>query len=228
MSSRNSTSARDILKEVNSLVGFLVENGFADRYNPATILTSNGKDSVQHSKSGLISASFKSQSYRDLYTEQLESESFNVLMLDGALIQMAYEFESRKLTKHRLAFLPSPDLLEYQNNADIYSQEILFAEVVERTTVPVPIRFDFDNRPEVVKEVDHPACHLTIGQYKNCRIAATAALAPTAYINFILRNFYNTATRKISEKLPISDGKFAKSIHLSEQQMVHIGIPMIG
>ena len=62
-------------------------------------------------------------------------------MLDGALIQMTYEFSDKKLRRHRLAFFPSPHLEEFQNNPDIYLDDEIYADVVAKNIVSFPVRF---------------------------------------------------------------------------------------
>ena len=49
----------------------------------------------------------------------------------------------------------------------------IYADVVGREVVPFPLRFDYDARVKK-QEVYHPACHLTLGQYTNCRIPVSS------------------------------------------------------
>ncbi|WP_256385409.1 DUF2290 domain-containing protein [Parafrankia colletiae] len=149
----------------------------------------------------------------------------NVRMLDGALLQMTYEFTGLALTRSRLAFLPSPDLSEFQNNPDVYMEDVLFAEVVNRQVVAVPVRFDFDSRDGVASDILHPCSHVTLGQYKNCRIAATSPLTPGVFVEFILRSFYNTATNELSKRLPGLRHRFDRTITDQEVTLVHFAVP---
>ncbi len=71
------------------------------------------------------------------------------------------------------------------------------------TFVPFPVRFDFSDDPERFIEVHHPYSHLTLGQFKNCRIPVCAPVSPFVFGGFILRNFYNTVFRKYSENIPV-------------------------
>ena len=74
-------------------------------------------------------------------------------------------------------------------------------DVIKKNIVPFPIRFDYDCRDEVVVNITHPKSHLTLGQYQNCRVPVSAPLTPYIFALFILRNFYNTAFNKYSEKI---------------------------
>ncbi len=114
-------------------------------------------------------------------------------MLDGALIQMSYRVKNDLVETHRLAFFPSPYLEGFQNEPDLYIEELVYAEVIWKNIVPFPLRFDFDSREGVYEELRHPKSHLTLGQYKNCRIPVCAPLTPYHFVSFLLRHFYHTA-----------------------------------
>ena len=45
--------------------------------------------------------------------------SFNLKLLDGALIQLQYKFKGNSLTGHRLGFFPNPDLTSFQENPEM-------------------------------------------------------------------------------------------------------------
>ena len=55
--------------------------------------------------------------------------------------------------------------------------------------ITVPLRFDFD--AQTFKEVIHPYSHMTLGNYKDCRIPVKCPIAPKKFILFLLRNFYS-------------------------------------
>jgi len=68
--------------------------------------------------------------YADSYKEQLAARAFNFRMLDGALVQMAYRFNNSAISQGRLAFLPSPDLEAFQNDPEVYEEDLMYAEVI--------------------------------------------------------------------------------------------------
>lgn len=216
----------DVLKEIKSITQYLTTEGLTNDQNLPRRHTRPDRVEVIDYPTILPGASLlRDEPYQDVYLTQLAGRSYNFLMLDGAMIQMTYNFKARKLVGSRLAFLPSPDLSEYQNDPDSYIHDDMFAEVVNRRVVTVPLRFDFDTDAKVVKEIHHPASHLTLGQYANCRIAATAAITPGAFVEFILRSFYNTASRKHSSGIPAASHRFESTITTLESSLVHIGIP---
>ena len=216
----------DVLKEIQAITGFLVREGVADDQNsPVARKSRTGEISIEFAGMLPVAQSLKSMPYVELYQMHNDARSYNLKMLDGGLVQILYRFQNKSLTGSILSYLPSPELGEYQNDPELYDEDVMFAEVIERQVVAVPVRFDFDNRAEVVCDVNHPASHLTLGQYKNCRIAAGAPVTPGVFVEFILRSFYNTASRKLSEQLPVASHRFAGSILPKEGKLIHIAVP---
>ena len=102
----------------------------------------------------------------------------------------------------------------------------LYAEIIMRNIVPFPLRFDFDSRTEVVQELEHPVSHLSLGQYKNCRIPVSAALTPFYFISFVLRNFYHTAYMAYCDDITSYEQEcFLPTLLPSEREVVHVMVP---
>ena len=217
---------KDVLREINGAMIVLVESGLADHQNTAYI-SRTGRTTyiVRYSNLVPFSSMMKHRRYEDVYWEQRESRSYNFLMLDGALVQMVYEFTAGQLIRHRLAFLPSPNLLEYQNHPELYSEEVVYADVVNKGVVTVPFRFDFDARDGVPVALEHPMSHLTLGQYSGCRIPVSAGVTPHAFIKFVLHSFYHNALISVGIDLPPPVLRFDKCLEDPERRVVHIGIP---
>lgn len=57
----------------------------------------------------------------------------------------------------------------YQNDADLYDDDYIYGDILNKNILPVVIRADY-NRDEVESEMHHPYSHITSGGYKNCRI----------------------------------------------------------
>ncbi len=167
-----------------------------------------------------LSFALKNVAYQNTYGEVKSRRCFNLNMVDGGLIQLLYTFQRGALVKHSLGFLPSPDLLEFQNNPEIYVEDVLYAEVIARNVVVTPIRFDYD--PDSHVDYHHPKSHLTIGQYKNCRIPVTSPLTPYQFLNFILRSFYNTAFNSYCDRISPRAEFFEITISERESSLPHI------
>lgn len=150
---------------------------------------------------------------------------YNAKMLDGALIQMTYEFVNTSLRRHRLAFFPSPILEEFQQYPDIYFNDEIHGDITSRYIDPIPLRFDYDSREGSYKELVHPKSHLSLGQYRNCRIPVTSPMTPMWFADFVLRNFYDTKQKRYAEDLPKDNCSFPESIFSAERNIVHIVVP---
>lgn len=216
-------TAQNVYKEVNNITQKLIKVGLSDNQNFPTH-ECIGKNKYQIAYSGMqnLSITLKNVEYIQVYQVLDKEKNYNIKMADGALIQMMYIYENSKLSSHRLAFFPSPFLHEFQNQPEIYEIDEVYADIIAKNILPVPIRFDYD--PENHQELDHPKCHLTLGQFKNCRIPVCSPIMPNVFISFILRSFYNTALRKFSDELNLENNLFSKTITTVEQQSLHISI----
>jgi len=213
------------MAQINELIGNLIEAGLADRQHGAFLRGGHGATEVTFPGASSVSIALKDRFYAEIYQHLIEAGAYNARMLDGALVQMMYVFSDGILQRHRLAFFPSPDLEEFQNNPEIYLEEEVYADVVAKNIVSFPIRFDYERGDTSQQALPHPKCHLTLGQYENCRIPVTAPMTPVRFIDFIIRNFYHTGFARYAENLPSFTGSFAQSIRKSEQQLVHVTVP---
>ncbi len=146
-------------------------------------------------------------------------------MRDYAVIQIMYRFRGSELASHRLAFFAAPKLVEFQNEPDWYPYDDPFVDIQERTTAPALIRFDYSAAEERHQSVVHPKSHLTLGRYEQCRIPVSAPLTPYCFMDFVLRNFYDTGRKSYSSRLPRSTSRFAESIDANEQCVMHMMVP---
>lgn len=211
-----------VRNEVAQLTADLISAGLCiDQNFPVLNFLGDHKE-VTFGRSVDLSITLKNIAYDQAYKTLVANRSFNIKMIDGGLIQLLYRFELDVLCRHRLAFFPSPDLLEYQNNAEVYEQDDLYGDVIERNIVTVPIRFDYD--PSSAVDYHHPVSHLTIGQYKNCRIPVSGGVTPFHFLNFILRSFYNTPFRKFCAEIQDSGNAFVRTISPSETKHLHMQV----
>ena len=217
-----------IYKQINELTGALVSVSICSDYNcPIIKQVIKGKkldiceiDISNH----FTSSALRKIPYRDFFYEIVEARCYNLKLLDGALIQMYYKFENDKLISNRLGYFPNPDLATFQSNEDVYLEDNLYSDVIDPRIVVTPIRFDFDNQDGIAKDIEHPLSHLTIGQYKDCRIPVVRPLTPSQFITFIIRNFYHTAYIKYSHKMKQYGFSFEETITKNELSILHIGI----
>jgi len=167
-----------------------------------------------------LSIVFKNIEYKSIYDVLERERKFNVKLIDGALLQLMYMVKEGSVVSHRLAFFPSPYLEEFQNNPELYAHDDIYADILAKNIVPSPIRFDFNDD---VHDDLHAKSHVTIGQYKNCRIPVSAPLSPISFINFILQNFYSTAYNKFQINMR-SDIILTKTITSLEERKLHFNL----
>lgn len=209
--------------QIEAITTALVECSLCDEQNfPAVHTLADGYIEVTIPGAPNLSIAMRNISYRDIYDQIDRSKSFNFRMLDGALIQLLYNFKDGVLHSHRLAYFPSPTLEPFQNEPEIYESDEIYADIIKKNVVPFPIRFDYSEDEEKHVDVRHPKSHLTLGQYQNCRIPVAAPLSPVIYVKFILRNFYGTAFRLHEESIAIPITSFPNSITDNELRIPHI------
>lgn len=206
----------DIIKEINDLtslmikVGLCVDQNYPNQKNNQILISGLKETAI----------ALKNLPYSDIYYELVKERAFNMKLIDGALIQMRYQFDNKNLKKHTLGFFPSLDLLEYQNNPEIYDNDVLYTDIIQKNLVTCPIRFDYDKLKS--QDYVHPASHVTFGQYKNCRIPVKSGLTPFRFINFILRAFYNTAYQNLCSSWRGSASDFQSTITSQERADLHL------
>lgn len=221
-------TASRIADQINQRIRRLVEVGLADRFQSGFPRQAGKRTEVTFPNAAHVSMALKNREYPEIYRLFVRERVYNVKMLDGALIQMMYEFSGDRLQRHRLAFFPAPHLREFQNSPDVYLDDELHGDVVAGSVVPFPLRCDYDGRDGRHVDVTHPKSHLTLGQYEHCRIPVSAPVTPHWFIDFLLRNFYQASGRGYAgytDEVPVGGVSFEESISPAERRVVHLVIP---
>ncbi|WP_107667984.1 DUF2290 domain-containing protein [Cyanothece sp. BG0011] len=214
---------QDILNDIQTMTTQLIRVGLSVQQNfPICKSFPDKVYEVTYANMQDLSIVLKNRKYEEIYDELESNNNYNIKMIDGALLQLLYTYKTKKLIRHRLAFFPSPYLESFQNEPEIYEDDEIYADILEKNIMAVPIRFDYD--PNAFQEIDHPKSHLTLGQFKNCRIPVSSPITPSLFICFILRNFYNTAFLKFSNELTFQHTLFDETITNLEKKLLHIAI----
>ena len=216
---------KSIKEDMDWLISELIRGGICNDQNFSAIRSSGSKADITFSGSEYVSIALSNIEYAEIYRELADKRSYNMKLIDGALLQMMYRIENGELLQHRLAFYPSPSLLSFRDDPGAYMRDDLFIEIVQRRIVPSPLRFDFDAREDAHVDVVHPKSHLTLGDVKRCRIPVSAPLTPRWFIEFILRNFYQTEKHDFVGGLPRHKIHFPASITANETRLMHVVIP---
>lgn len=174
-----------------------------------------------------ISSALRNRPYEEIYSECLKEGAYNLKLIDGALVQMMYVCNGKGISKHRLAFYPNPDVERFQDNPEAFEEahfgNDLFSEIYEKKAVIFPVRFDYDSDEKRYVEHDHTYSHLTLGNYRNCRIPVSKPITPNKFILFILRNFYFDKFKEhyTNEDFPC-DLKMESLLSEDEAKQIHL------
>jgi len=166
---------KKIIKQIKSITNLLLRSGLIVEYND--ISEKDGRITWSDFKD--YSFVYKDCDYELIYDKCKSDRDFNFMLHDGGIVQMMYILDREEIVKHRLLFLPainSESDTIYEENRTINSKQ-----------VPFPIRFDYDNNNV---KINHPASHLTLGNYDSCRIPVSSPITPNRFIVFLLNNFY--------------------------------------
>lgn len=217
--------SKAIVKEIYDLTSKVIDSSITDKEKFPCMKIIQGYKVIGIEGVDDLSIALKSMKYAELYKAMLDAGFYNFRFVDGGLVQLLYEFTPEdKLTRHKLAYFPSPDFESFQNEPEVYMEDNIYAEILDPRVLPVPIRFDYDNREEVYKELSHPKSHLTLGQYKNCRIPVCSPITPSLFIDFVMRSFYSTALIDLSEKMNLKFTRFDATATQTEKDRIHINI----
>lgn len=217
-------NSKQVRAQIENITSLLVEHSLCDEQNFPSIKNSGEFTLITIPGDPDIAAALKSnKNYSEIYQSLDKARSFNFRMLDGAIVQLLYQFnKNEKLVKHRLSYFPSPSLESFQNDPEVYECDEIYAEVLMKNIVPFPLRFDYSFDEKAHIDVHHPKSHMTLGQYQNCRIPVCSPISPIVFVKFLLRSIYNTAYCTYETKIEVPATFFPLSITDSEREIPHL------
>jgi hypothetical protein len=211
-----------VVTEIRSLIQRMIEEGLSNQQNYPSLTTLGNQTEIGISGSPPINVSMKDQPYAEIYDALDKGGAYHIRMIDGALVQMLYRFNRRTITAHRLCVFPAPYLESYDSDPEIYENDEIYADIVSKSIVHVPIRFDYSSDQNIHVDVHHPKSHLTLGQYPNCRIPVSAPISPARFMKFVLRNFYYAAFHAAGLEAIDSTYRFAETLTVNERAITHM------
>ncbi len=184
----------DVRGQLAEVINRAIESGLSVRQFFPSFMEQGGLQLLGHLPN--TSIALRNIKYSAVYAELEGNDQYHIKLPDGGLLlfQYAFDAKSESLVKHRLCFFPSPKLPTMEEAPELYQDELSYADIILERIVRFPIRFDFD--PVNAKDVAHPHCHLTLGQFDNCRIPVSHPVSPNAFMLFVLRNFYAIAFKR--------------------------------
>lgn len=213
----------DTQTAIRKITGDLIAVGLSEHQNYPKKTNTRGGISVEYSGFNDISIALRNTPYEDIYNTLESSKQYNIKLLDGGLLHLLYFFEHKgKLIKHTLSYFPSPTFETFQNDPKIYLDDsVFYTDMIQKSILPVPVRFDYDPGAQI--DIEHPVTHMTLGQYKKCRIPVSSPICPGNFVMFILRSFYNTAV--LGEKINFKTQSISNTITKNESNCIHVLIP---
>lgn len=209
-----------LIKEIMQITQDLISHGLSIDQNYPSNRQIGGNTAIDWGEHDNLSVVLKDIDYNTLYDELEKDRNYSIKLIDGALLQYMYTVIEGAVISHRLAFFPCPYLEKFQNDPDLFTKDDLYADLLAKNIVPAPIRFDYD---EDVHDHLHAKSHVTIGQYKNCRIPAWGPLSPYEFTDFILKNFYSNAYRAYQLSFG-SDIHLDRTIITTEEKGMHFNL----
>ena len=123
------------------------------------------------------------------YRRRLRFSDYAVVLFDGSIMQVSYDFQDGSLIEHRLVYFPCPfpiprDLIEQLPLSELIDH---YADRgVDDIRLRSPLRFDFKMDEHAPA---HPSSHFTF-QWSYCRIPVKSPLSLGHFIKFVFKNFY--------------------------------------
>lgn len=211
-----------VRRQLEDLIGRLIASSVAvKQFYPKVKAEPGGSILIGRPTSSAIA--MRDVDYGDIYRELDTNEAYDIKLVDGGLLIFQYQFDrADTLLKHRLAYFPCPTLPTVDESPSLYEEDELFGDIMARSLVRFPIRFDY--APDQYRDVVHPASHMTLGQYENCRIPVAGPLGPYAFGIFIVRNFYCRAYTRNKNKFDRSSSslKRTETISQAERRVLHL------
>ena len=210
----------NVLRQTQELLSRVILSGLSvKQFNLSDRKTSQGVRLIGDLPS---TSALKNTPYDKIYTDVESKDAYHLKFPDGGLLAFQYKFDSTgTLLKHRLAFFPCSTLPTIEEAPELYLRDELYGDIILDRIVRFPIQIDYD--PENYKDLLHPKCHLTLGQFDNCRIPVIGPVMPYPFLLFIVRNFYHKFYIKhknnFDKKMPYVN--IEKTISSLEQTLPH-------
>lgn len=108
---------RHVVREINEIIPVVVASGLADDQNLAyEERTGPSCYRVRYYGDEVLGAALRDRPYEATYELLRDSRSYNLLMLDGAMIQMVYEFAMTIFCATDLRFSCHPPCSSFRTN----------------------------------------------------------------------------------------------------------------
>ena len=181
-----------IAGDIRSLTDKLFECGLAvDSNAAATGSTRGGGQRISYPGDAGLAEVRAVGGRVEEYLLLLQRRLFSVALIDGSLMQLAFEVRGGRLSWHRLAYVPCPIAFDPSETQDSRLDEWFNGlnpdEKLKRIQLRSTLRFDFASESDAA---DHPPVHLTVSSH-TCRVPVRAPLSTGHFAKFVISHFYS-------------------------------------
>ena len=125
-------------------------------------------------------------STEEIRKDLIENNQYCLQFYDGSLFSYEAVIEKGKIKKANIVFIKCYDVVNDEDSKTWQDYQFDDGEDTKLGT-PVFFRIDID---ETSKKENHSVCHLTLSNYKYCRIPLLRKISIQEILTFILNNFY--------------------------------------
>jgi hypothetical protein len=181
------TTPRAIRDDVKNILDYLQESQLA----LATNEVSMGSTRVGWHPHDRFAPLFSGRGHATVaeYLSALGAGHYSAVLYDASIIQMTFDIEGGRVTRHRLNFVPCPYVIDLDLLTEGEPMEVvrMYADdPKQEVALRSPVRFDYDSENATN---GHPAAHLTINS-DACRVACVAPMHAYRFIDFVFRHFH--------------------------------------
>jgi Uncharacterized conserved protein (DUF2290) len=211
--SKKSLTPEQVRRDVADLLDYLLESDLAYTVNPVGMVGPAGRKLITWQGQTRGEPLFTHGQHPTLtdYLRWVEDGAYSALLADGSLLQITYSVSAGDVVGHRLAYVPSPVMVDEDmfDSGDLVDYLTGMPFAASDLSLRSPIRFDYD--PPAAGEA-HPASHLTVSVV-DCRVPCRTWLPLSAFVRFVYQHFYpaqwrlHDALRKPIARGPSSTAK---------------------
>lgn len=199
-----STSIRQHGDDIENLLDYLLAQGLAIYRRPSQ-RTATFVGWIP-SRPGRRFLGQRAQHSVELYQDWVETGHYNAILFDGSLLQLSYEAAGRVLTKHRLAYVPCPAIVDWELLTVFPVLDVVddaLSAGFDSLNLATVVRFDFDLESA---EPGHPAAHLSMNT-ADCRIPCITPVRLGRFVQFVFSHFYPDVWRnhRYLRNIPVSE-----------------------
>lgn len=149
----------------------------------------------------------------------LENHQYSILLYDRSLIQFEFSIEDDIIIKQRMLFIKKHNKI-WDKDEIVSISSLQDADFFDyffgNDGIPTMIRIDYDKNNFL--DCDHPISHMTISNYKTCRIPIKSLMSCTKFILMILDHFYDLKIEKKYTDFEYIDDTITEN----EKNMIHL------